>query len=119
MNDRRPDGASDPERLPERATFRSALVALERSLLRGEATRSAADRRSAAGPGDGEGPLAEYLQRVRLEAYAVTDEEVAELRRNGHSDDELFELTVCAAFGAARRQLDAGLAALAEAYDSD
>ena len=61
-------------------------------------------------------PLAEaYLRKVRLHAYKITDEEVERLRGGGWSEDQIFELTVAAAYGAGRRRLDAGLAALAGA----
>lgn len=104
-------------RAPKRPEFARALAGLERSLLSAEHKVPAADRQAAAGPDKGAGAMGEYLDRVRKAADSVTDEEVAELRRHGHSDDEIFELTVCAAFGASRRRLDAGLAAIAAAYE--
>src|SRR6185503_9841229 len=105
--------------LPTRPSIRKSLAGLERSLLGGERTRPAEERREAAVGGGTTGALHDYLERVRNSAYAVTDEEVAELRRAGHGDDELFELTICAAYGAARERLDSGLAAIALAYESD
>jgi hypothetical protein len=62
------------------------------------------------------GPLGPYLDKVRDQATAVTDAEVARLRAGGHSDDELFELTVAAALGAASDRMEAGLRAIAEAF---
>ena len=41
-----------------------------------------------------------------------TDEDVAATTRGGVSEDQVFELAVCAAYGAATRQLDSALAAL-------
>lgn len=58
------------------------------------------------------GPLAAYVDKVARHAYKVTDGDVAELQRAGHSDDALFEITVAAALGAALYRLDKGLAAL-------
>jgi alkylhydroperoxidase family enzyme len=53
-----------------------------------------------------------YLEKVRLHAYKVTDDDVAELKRAGFSEDEIFEHTVSAAVAAGLERLDAGLAAL-------
>jgi hypothetical protein len=61
-------------------------------------------------------PLAQgYVETIRRHAYKLTDRRLEELARAGWSDDQVFELTVAAAFGAAKRRLDAGLAALREA----
>ena len=56
--------------------------------------------------------LESYLERVRLHAYQVTDEEVEALKRAGYSEDELFEHTVSAAVAAGLERLDAALAVL-------
>jgi hypothetical protein len=61
-------------------------------------------------------PLAQgYVETIRRHAYKLTDRRLQELSQAGWSDDQIFELTVAAAFGAAKRRLDAGLAALGEA----
>lgn len=57
-------------------------------------------------------PLAGYADTVALHAYRVTDGDVVALQRAGNSDDSLFEVTVCAAVGAALGRLERGLAAL-------
>jgi alkylhydroperoxidase family enzyme len=70
--------------------------------------------RAAARPALGAPPAAgAYLETVRRHAYRVTDEQVAELRAAGLSEDEIFELTVAAAVAAGLERLDAGLRALA------
>jgi alkylhydroperoxidase family enzyme len=53
-----------------------------------------------------------YLDKVREHAYAVTDEDVQALKDAGHSEDEIFELTVAVAVAAGLERLDAGLRAL-------
>lgn len=58
------------------------------------------------------GPLAAYVSNVARHAYKITDTDVAQLRRAGHSDDSLFEITVAAAVGAALHRLERGMAAL-------
>lgn len=61
-------------------------------------------------------PLAQaYVDTVRRHAYKLTDRHLEELAQDGWTDDQIFELTVAAAFGAAKQRLDAGLAALGEA----
>ncbi|MGH7899037.1 MAG: hypothetical protein ACREQQ_13865, partial [Candidatus Binatia bacterium] len=51
-----------------------------------------------------------YVDKVALHAYKVTDEDVQALRRAGHSEDAIFEVTVATAVGAsfarARKALD-------------
>jgi alkylhydroperoxidase family enzyme len=63
-----------------------------------------------------EDPLAEaYVEKVRLHAYKITDQEMDDLRAAGWSEEQIFELTVSAAYGAGKRRLDAGLRGLATA----
>lgn len=70
--------------------------------------------RTAAAAGD---PLPEpwqpYAAKVRDESYKITDDDVARLTAAGRSEDEIFEITVAAAVGAALRSFDAGRSALA------
>lgn len=96
-----------------------SLNRLEQRVLTGPGLVSPAHRQAAASGQALGGELDDYLQKVRSHAYRVTDEEVAALRAAGASDDELFELTVSAALGAAKDRLDAGLAAVAAAYGED
>lgn len=64
-------------------------------------------------PGNGvSAGLTAYVDNVARHAYRVTDADVAALKRAGHSDDVLFEVTVAAALGAALGRLERGLAAL-------
>ncbi len=61
-------------------------------------------------------PLAQsYVETIRLHAYKLTDRRLQELSEAGWTDGQIFELTVAAAFGAAKRRLDARLRALGEA----
>lgn len=55
-----------------------------------------------------------YLAKVRQHAYRVVDADIQELRTAGLSDDAIFELTVAAALGEARRRLDTGVSLLQE-----
>jgi len=97
--------------------LRAALALLEKTVIDGPGTTSPAQRRAAADGQADASPLGRYLEQVRTGAYRVTPEAVEALRAAGHADDALFELTIAAALGEARRQLDAGLAAVAKAWE--
>jgi hypothetical protein len=60
-------------------------------------------------------PLRHLLDKVATSSAQVSDEDFAVASRAGFTDDQLFELVICAAVGKSTRQYDAGLAALAEA----
>ena len=57
-------------------------------------------------------PLRELIDKVAHHAYTVTDQDVAVARAAGLSEDQIFEVVVCAAIGEATRQYESGLAAL-------
>jgi alkylhydroperoxidase family enzyme len=69
--------------------------------------------RRAAHP-DREAPeeLAPYLDKVRRNAYKVTDQDVQALKDAGFSEDVIFEQTVSVAVAAGLTRLEAGLGAL-------
>jgi hypothetical protein len=64
-----------------------------------------------------DGPTRTLVEKVARRSYAVTDEDVAAVRAD-LSEDQIFELVVCAAVGAADRQYRAALAALGEATEA-
>jgi alkylhydroperoxidase family enzyme len=53
-----------------------------------------------------------YVHKVALHAYKVTDEDVEELKSRGYSEDEIFEITIAAAFGAGLARMEKGLGVL-------
>jgi hypothetical protein len=57
-------------------------------------------------------PWLSYTAKVRDESWAVTDSDIEDLKAVGHNEDEIFEMTVAAAVGAALEALDAGLRTL-------
>ena len=69
--------------------------------------------RRAAQP-DREAPpdFAPYLDKVRTNAYKVTDEDVEALKRAGYSEDVIFEQTVSVAVAAGLHRLNAALRVL-------
>jgi hypothetical protein len=72
-----------------------------------EARRAAFDNR------DVPAGVAPLIDKIANRASRITDEDVAAAKR-AVSEDEVFELAVCAAIGQATRQLDAALKAIAE-----
>ena len=58
--------------------------------------------------------LMTLVQKIRSRAYTVTDQDVDALRSR-YTEDQLFEIIVAAAFGAAQEQLSAARLALEEA----
>jgi hypothetical protein len=85
------------------------------------ALRQAIEARSAAisgrlGDTAGAGPIPEdligFADKVATSAWRVTGEDVEAILAAGYSQDEVFEITVSAAMGAAHGRLERGLAAL-------
>jgi hypothetical protein len=58
--------------------------------------------------------LRAYVDKVARHAYRITDEDVEGLKRTGHSEDAIFEITAAAALGAAIMRLERGLIVLHE-----
>jgi hypothetical protein len=95
---------------------REAFEALQAAILDADgAVTSTEARQGAAGRGDVPEPFATYVDTIHEHAYQVSDRTVSDLRAAGASEDEVFEVTVSAAFGAARARLEAGLAAVRDA----
>lgn len=77
---------------------------LRRAVLEAPA-HTPAELRQAAAVGDAWGS---YAATVRTASYRITDEDIARLR-SGHTEDEIFEVTVAAAVGAALAHYETGL----------
>ena len=56
--------------------------------------------------------LVDYVRKVALNAYETTDADLAGLRASGYSDDEIFEITLCASLGAGLGRMERGLSVL-------
>ena len=72
-------------------------------------------RRAAFTNADLDEPMRTLIEKVAHQAYSVTDGDVAAARSAGLSEDQIFEIVVCAAIGQADRQYNKALAALAGA----
>jgi hypothetical protein len=55
------------------------------------------------------------VEKLRLHAYRVADNDIERLCVAGYSEDQIFEVTIAAALGAGDARLRVGLAALNEA----
>ncbi|RMI28341.1 carboxymuconolactone decarboxylase family protein [Nocardia stercoris] len=64
-------------------------------------------------------PLGRFIMLVADNSAQLTDADFATLSAAGYTDDQLFEIVVCAALGAANRQYDAARAALAAALGDE
>ena len=94
----------------------SDISSLHRELVTraidGEGRASRAMRRSAFNDGGLEEPTRTLVSKVARNAKSVTDQDFRAVRAAGLSEDEIFEIVVCAAIGQATRQYEAGLEAL-------
>ena len=100
-------------------TKRAAYLALQDRILTGEGRASREQRARAFSNTGLSQPLAGLLGKVATAATQITDADIAAGRAAGFSEDELFELVICAAVGVSARLYDAGLAALADAVTSE
>lgn len=53
--------------------------------------------------------LLPYVSKVAMHSYKVTDVDINQLKAAGYREDELYELTICAALGAGLARLNHGL----------
>ena len=58
------------------------------------------------------GEVKNYIDKVALHAYKVTDEDFLALKRSGYSEDQIFEITLGAALGAGLVRLECGMTVL-------
>lgn len=94
---------------------RAAYRALEDRILNGEGRASPEQRARAFANAGLSPPLDGLLGKVVTSPTQLTDADFAAARAAGFSEDEVFELVICAAVGQSARLYDAGLAALADA----
>jgi hypothetical protein len=92
---------------------RAAHRALVDSVLKGEGGASAEQRARAFGNEGLSPPLDALIGKVADRPTQVTEEDLAAAKASGCTEDELFELVICAAVGQSTRLYEAGLSALA------
>jgi hypothetical protein len=95
------------------SNFTRARQVLIARILDGDGRASHALRRAAFDNAGLPAPVKMLIDKVAQRAHTVTDDDIAGVRASGLSEDQIFELVVCAAIGQAQRQYDGALAALA------
>ena len=96
---------------------RTAHRAVVTRVLEGDGRASRAARRSAFENVGLDEPLRTLIDKIARQPTRVTDEDIAAVLASGESEDQIFELVVCAAIGAATRQYESALHALEEALN--
>jgi hypothetical protein len=99
------------------ADVRAHRQAIVERVLAGAGSAPAQQRRAAFDNAGVSEPARALIDKVARHAYKVTSEDIATARAGGLSEDEIFELTVCAALGVATRQHEAAQAALTAALE--
>ena len=92
--------------------IRKAHKALQMRILEGAGDSSPAMRQAAFDNCGLAGPQGALVGKVAERAYRVTDQDIIEVEVAGLSEDQIFEIVVCAAVGQATRQYDEALTAL-------
>src|SRR5260370_8187238 len=93
---------------------RTAKNAVVPRVLEGDGRAARAERRAAFENAGLAEPLRTLIDKVARQPTRVTDEDVAVVLASGTSEDQLFELVVCAAIVQPTRQYETPLALLAD-----
>ncbi|MGH3166389.1 MAG: hypothetical protein ACRDN0_10910 [Trebonia sp.] len=101
--------------MPDDDKKRAEFRALADRVRDGDGRASAEQRARAFGNDGLSPPLDTLIGKVATRPSEVTEADFAAAKAAGFSEDQLFELVVCAAVGQSARLYEAGLAALAEA----
>ncbi len=101
-----------PYHLGKASDITKTREALVERILHGDGMAPPAQRRAAFDNAALPEPLRTLIDKVVKHAYKVTDADVTAVRTSGTTEDQIFELVVCAAVGEASRQYDMALAAL-------
>jgi hypothetical protein len=64
-------------------------------------------------------PVKALIQKVATQATAVTDRDIAAVRESDLTEDQIFEIVICAAVGQSTRQYDSARAALDSAISKE
>jgi len=97
------------------ADVRELGAALVTRILEGSGRAPDADRRAAFANAGLPAPLDSLVGKVAKRAGAITDADIASALSAGRSEDEMFEIVICAAVGESLRRQQAAQAALDQA----
>ena len=92
--------------------YRVLVQRLTAEVLSGPGTLDREVREAAGSRAEVPGTLGRYIGEVTQGSYARVQADIAILRREGYSDDQIFEATVSAALGAGLRRREVGLIAV-------
>jgi alkylhydroperoxidase family enzyme len=92
--------------------YAGLVAALRAAVFDGPGVVDPALRRAAGTGGALPEPLGAYAATVRDSSYRITDDDLAALRTAGCGEEEIFEVTIAAATGAALHRLEVGLRAM-------
>ena len=96
---------------------RRAREALIARILAGDGSAPHAQRRAAFENAELGEPLSTLIDKVAMHAPAISDADITAVRAAGLTEDQTFEVVVCAAVGQAARQYDSAFAALDSAIE--
>ena len=91
--------------------------AITSRILEGEGKTSVKDRLAAFENHGLNEPLSILINKVAVHPAKITDEDIADVKNSGFSEDQIFELVICSAVGQADRQYKSALKALSEAQN--
>lgn len=97
------------------SNIEQARRALLLRVLEGEGKASSLERLSAFNNRAGAEPVRQLVDKVAANARGITQADINQSRQSGLSEDQIFEIVVCAAIGQASRQYDAAKLALESA----
>ena len=99
--------------------IRQARTALATRILEGAGRASRSERRAAFNNSGLAEPTGTLVDKVAMHPNRVTDQDIAAAVASGLSEDQVFEIVVCAAVGQANRQYESAIAALDDAARKD
>ncbi|WP_239163574.1 hypothetical protein [Paractinoplanes rishiriensis] len=105
--------------MPDEDGKRALHQALVDRILHGDGSASVQQRAQAFRNEGLSPPLSTLVSKVATSPALVTDADFTAAEKAGLSEDQLFELVICAAVGHSTRLYEAGLAALATAAAAD
>lgn len=112
-------GSFPASRIPDTLLGMTDICRLHRALVArvlGSGGKAPPELRRAAFDAAGlDDPLRTLVDKVAHNAQRVSDDDIAAARAEGLSEDQIFEIVVCAAVGRADRQYSDAIAALAAA----